>query len=267
VAEACRNLACIGARPIGVTNCLNFGNPEKPEVMWQFKEVIEGMAEACRAFSIPVTGGNVSFYNDTEGVSIYPTPVLGVVGLIDDISKAVSPGFKGNSNVIVLLGENKEELGGSEYLKTILNLEKGRPPQINLEVEKKVHDLCLEAISRGLIRSAHDLSEGGLAVTVAECSLWSKPKIGCLLDLDENFRPDALLFGESQSRVVVSTAPSNLTALLRLAKTKNVTAKVIGKARGRRMIIRHAGQEIINLPVESLYQAWKNAIPQAFSIW
>jgi phosphoribosylformylglycinamidine synthase II len=266
VAEACRNLACVGARPIGVTNCLNFGNPEKPEVMWQFKEVVEGMAEACRAFSIPVTGGNVSFYNDTEGVSIYPTPVLGVVGVVDDISKAVSPGFKRTSDVIVLLGENKEELGASEYLRTVLNTEKGLPPRINLEVEKKVHDLCLEAISRGLIRSAHDLSEGGLAVTVAECSLWSRSKIGCLVDLEQNIRPDALLFGESQSRIVVSTAPSNLSALLRLAKTKSIRAEVIGKAQGRRMIVRHAGREIINLPVGSLYQSWKNAIPQAFSM-
>jgi phosphoribosylformylglycinamidine synthase II len=266
VAEACRNLACVGARPIGVTNCLNFGNPEKPEVMWQFREVVEGMAEACRAFSIPVTGGNVSFYNDTEGVSIYPTPVLGVVGVVDDISKAVSPGFKGTSDVIVLLGENKEELGASEYLKTVLNIEKGLPPLVNLEVEKKVHDLCLEAISRGFIRSAHDLSEGGLAVTVAECSLWSRSKIGCLLELEENIRPDALLFGESQSRIVVSTAPSNLSALLRLAKTKSIRAKVIGKAQGRRMIVRQAGREMINLPVASLCQAWKNAIPRAFSI-
>lgn len=266
VAEACRNLACVGSKPIGVTNCLNFGNPEKPEVMWQFKEVIEGMAEACRAFSIPVTGGNVSFYNDTEGISIYPTPVLGVVGLVDDVSKAVSPGFKGAGDIIVLLGENKEELAGSEYLKTVFSLEKGRPPQIDLELEIKVQELCLKAISQGLIRSAHDISEGGLAVAVAECSFWSRPMIGCILDLDENFRPDALVFGESQSRILVSAASSNLSALLNLAKQKGVRVKVIGKIQGRNMIIRHDGREIINLPVESLYQAWKNAIPRTFSI-
>ena len=266
VAEACRNLACAGAKPIGVTNCLNFGNPEKPEVMWQFKEVIEGMAEACRNFSIPVTGGNVSFYNDTEGISIYPTAVLGVVGLLDDVRKAVSPGFKGAGDIIVLLGENKEELGGSEYLKTVFNLEKGLPPQIDLEVEKKVQETCLEAISQGLIRSAHDVSEGGLAVTAAECSFWSKPKIGCILDLDDNIRTDALIFGESQSRIVVSTTSSNLSALLRLAMEKSIKAKVVGKTQGRNMIIRHAGRKIINLPVKSLYKPWKNAIPQAFSV-
>ncbi len=266
VAEACRNLACVGARPIGVTNCLNFGNPEKPEVMWQFKEAIEGMAEACRAFAIPVTGGNVSFYNDTEGISIYPTPVLGVVGLVDDVSKAVSPGFKGTGDVVVLLGESKEELGGSEYLKTVFNLEKGLPPQIDLDVEKKIQELCLEAIAQGLILSAHDISEGGLAVTVAECSFWGKPKIGCILDLDDNIRPDALSFGESQSRIIVSIKSSNLSALLNLAKQKGVKVKVIGKTQGRNIIIRHAGREIINLPVENFYRVWKNAIPQTFSI-
>lgn len=266
VAEACRNLACVGARAIGVTNCLNFGNPEKPEVMWQFKEAIEGMAEACRAFAIPVTGGNVSFYNDTEGISIYPTPVLGVVGLVDDVSKAVSPGFKGTGDVVVLLGESKEELGGSEYLKTVFNLEKGLPPQIDLDVEKKIQELCLEAIAQGLILSAHDISEGGLAVTVAECSFWGKPKIGCILDLDDNIRPDALSFGESQSRIIVSIKSSNLSALLNLAKQKGVKVKVIGKTQGKKIIIRHAGREIINLPVENLYRVWKNAIPQTFSI-
>jgi len=266
VAEACRNLACVGARPIGVTNCLNFGNPEKPEVMWQFKEVIEGMAEACRSFSIPVTGGNVSFYNDTEGISIYPTPVLGVVGLIDDISRAVSPGFKQAGDVIVLLGENKEELGGSEYLKAIFDLEKGPPPQIDLETEKRVHELCLGAVSRGLIRSAHDISEGGLAVALAECSFWSRAKTGSIVDLDDDIRPDALVFGESQSRIVVSVRKSDLSALLKMAGQKGVQAKVIGKTSGGKIMIRHAGREIIRLPVKSLYEAWKKSIPQTFSV-
>jgi phosphoribosylformylglycinamidine synthase len=191
VAEACRNLACVGAKPIGVTNCLNFGNPEKPEVMWQFKEVIEGMAEACRVFSVPVTGGNVSFYNDTEGVSVYPTPVLGVIGLVADISRIVSPGFKREGDVIVLLGEGKGELGGSEYLKSVFKLERGRPPAIDLEREKRVQGLCLEAISRGLIRSAHDISEGGLAASAAECCFLGPDKIGCILDLGNSLRPDA----------------------------------------------------------------------------
>jgi phosphoribosylformylglycinamidine synthase II len=266
VAEACRNLACVGAKPIGVTNCLNFGNPEKPEVMWQFKEVIEGMAQACRVFSIPVTGGNVSFYNETEGVSVYPTPVLGVVGLMEDVKRAVTPGFKAAGDVVVLLGESREELGGSEYLRAIFDLEKGWPPRLDLEEEKRVQELCLEAISLRLIRSAHDASEGGLAVTATECSLWSNAGLGCILDLDDGIRTDALVFGESQSRILVSTRPANLSALLKLARKRKVKATAVGKARGRRLIIRHSGVEIINLPRESLEHAWKSAIPQAFAI-
>jgi phosphoribosylformylglycinamidine synthase len=192
--------------------------------------------------------------------------VLGVVGLIDDVSRAVSPGFKQAGDVIVLLGENKEELGGSEYLKAIFDLEKGPPPRIDLKTEKKVHELCLEAISRGLIRSAHDVSEGGLGVALAECSFWSKAKTGSIVDLDDDIRPDALVFGESQSRIVVSVRRPALPVLLKLAQQKGVQAKAIGKTSGREMIIRHAGREIIHLPLESLFGAWKKSIPQAFSV-
>ncbi len=266
VAEACRNLACVGARPVGVTNCLNFGNPEKPEVMWQFREVIAAMAEACRVFAIPVTGGNVSFYNDTEGASVYPTPVLGVVGILDDVSAAVGPGFREQGDIVVLLGENTDELGGSEYLKTVFNLEKGPPPGIDLEVEKSVQETCIEAISRGLVRSAHDLSEGGLAVCAAECALLSPGHLGCELDLGDRVRPDALLFGEGQSRIVVSSPGPKLPALLRLARKKGIRAKAIGLVQGRAVVIRQRGREIVRLPVKRLHQAWKNAIPRAFSI-
>ncbi len=265
VAEACRNLACVGARPIGVTNCLNFGNPEKTDVMWQFKEVIEGMAEACRAFSIPVTGGNVSFYNDTEGVSVYPTPVLGVVGLVEDISQMVSPGFKTEGDIVVLLGETREELGGSEYLRSVFKLERGRPPAVDLEREKRVQELCLEAISRGLIRSAHDISEGGLAVCAAESCFLSPGKIGCTLDLGNSLRADALLFGETQSRIIASLPSSNLASLLALAKESGVEAAPIGRCGGRSFVVRCADREVINLPVETCQRAWKEAIPRLFS--
>jgi phosphoribosylformylglycinamidine synthase II len=266
VAEACRNLACVGAAPLGVTNCLNFGNPEKPEVMWQFKKVIEGMAEACRTFEIPVTGGNVSFYNDTEGTSIHPTPVLGVVGLIDDLAKLACPGFQEAGEAIVLLGENKEELGGSEYLRTIHRLEKGRPPGIDLQREKAVHDFCREAIGRGLIRSAHDTSEGGLAVCAAESCLLSGTRIGCVLGLEDAIRPDALLFSETQSRLLVSTAAQNLPQLLKLAEERAVPAKAIGQVGGREFIIRQGGRELIRLPVEKIYDVWKKALPESLSI-
>ena len=266
VAEACRNLACVGARPVGVTNCLNFGNPEKPEVMGQFKEVIEGMSEACKAFEIPVTGGNVSFYNDTEGVSIYPTPVLGIVGLIKDINKVVTPGFKEEGDAVVLLGENKEELGGSEYLKIQFGREDGNPPAINLAKEKAVQELCLEAAEAGFLESAHDLSEGGLAVCAAECGFFSGKKIGCELDLNDEWRPDALLFGETQSRILVTAKSSKLKKLLALAGKKGVKAAAIGKVGGKKIRISLKGKAFVNVPVKEVCKEWKEAIPRNFTV-
>jgi phosphoribosylformylglycinamidine synthase len=266
VAEACRNLACVGARPVGVTNCLNFGNPEKHEIMGQFKEVTEGITEACSAFAIPVTGGNVSFYNDTEGISIYPTPVLGVVGLIRDFTKAVTPGFKKEGQAIVLLGENKEELGGSEYLKALFNEEKGTPPAIDLKREKAVQELCLSAIEAGLIQSAHDISEGGLAVCLAESCIFSERKIGCRIDLKDELRPDALLFGETQSRIIVSIQVSKLKKLLELAKKRKVTAAVIGRTGGKNIQVTHRGKKLVSVPIKQAFKAWKDAIPDFFRI-
>ena len=266
VAEACRNLACVGARPIGVTNCLNFGNPEKPEIMWQFKKIIEGMAEACRTFEIPVTGGNVSFYNDTEGVSIRPTPVLGIVGLIVDVDRLVGPGFKKVNDAVVLLGENSEELGASEYLRAIYSLERGRPPGIDLDREKSVQEVCIQAIARGLVRSAHDLSEGGLAVGTAEACILDHMQIGCAIDLEDKIRPDALLFGEAQSRILLSASETRLPKLLDLAAEKGVPAKVIGRTGGKELVIRQNGQEVVRLPVHRLFKAWKNALPGTLSI-
>ena len=266
VAEACRNLACVGARPVGVTNCLNFGNPEKPEVMGQFKEIVEGMSEACKAFEIPVTGGNVSFYNDTEGVSIYPTPVLGIVGLIKDINKVVTPGFKEEGDAVVLLGENKEELGGSEYLKIQFGREDGIPPAINLGKEKAVQELCLEAAEAGFLESAHDLSEGGLAVCAAECGFFSGKKIGCELELNDEWRPDALLFGETQSRILVTAKSPKLKKLLALAGKKGVKAAAIGKVGGKKIRISLKGKALVNVPVEELYKEWKEAIPRNFTV-
>lgn len=266
VAEACRNLCCVGAYPVGVTNCLNFGNPEKPDIMWQFQEVIAGIAEACNTFAIPVTGGNVSFYNDTEGLSIYPTPVLGVVGILDDITTALSPGFKKKDAPIVLLGTSKPELGATEYLKHIHGLEKGLPPQIDLTVEKKVQDLCLEANSQGLLLSAHDLSEGGLAVCAAECTFLSQEEIGFTLDIHNRMRSDAFLFGESQSRILVTVLPEKLTQLLDLAKERGIEAAVIGTTGGQSLKIRHQEQEIINIPIAEALQIWKNAIPDFFKV-
>jgi phosphoribosylformylglycinamidine synthase II len=257
-------LACVGARPIGVTNCLNFGNPEKPEIMWQFQNVIEGISEACRAFEIPVTGGNVSFYNDTEGISIFPTPVLGVVGRLDDKNKTTRPQFKREGDIICLLGQNKDDLGASEYLKCVHKQERGIPPQIDLSAEKKVHELCIAAIERGLLSSAHDVSEGGLAVCLAECAFLSDAKIGFTIDLQENLRSDVLLFGESQSRICVSLEAGKLSSLRKLSKEHTVPLFVLGKTGGEHMVIHHLGKELLNIPVLQGYNTWKQSIPDAF---
>jgi phosphoribosylformylglycinamidine synthase len=266
VAEACRNLACVGARPIGVTNCLNFGNPEKPEIMWQFEQVIDGLAEGCRAFEIPVTGGNVSFYNETEGTSIYPTPVLGIVGIIEDVRKAVGPGFKDSGDTILLIGENREELGGTEYLRIVHRLQSGLPPRIDLELEKRVHEFCLGALDAALISSAHDLSEGGLAVALAESSFHSRRRIGCAVELDDPIRPDALAFGETQSRILVSARKADLEKLAGLAKTAGVKLSVIGRTGGPDIVVRHLGRDLIRVPVEDAYKSWKDSIPGFFRI-
>jgi phosphoribosylformylglycinamidine synthase II len=264
VAEACRNLACVGARPIGVTNCLNFGNPEKPEVMWQFEQVIDGLAEGCRAFGIPVTGGNVSFYNDTEGVSIHPTPVLGIVGIIDDVRKAVSPGFKGPGDVVLLIGENAEELGGSEYLRVIHRLESGAPPRIDLGEEKRVQGFCLAAIEAGLLASAHDLSEGGLAVALAECAFHGRRMVGCAVELEDPIRPDALAFGETQSRILASCHKPDLDRLAVLARESGVALRAIGRTGGADIVFRHEGRDLIRVGVEEAYRTWKDGLPEYF---
>jgi len=266
VAEACRNLACVGARPIGVTNCLNFGNPEKPEVMWQFKEAVGGIAEACRAFEIPVTGGNVSFYNDTEGASIHPTPVLGIVGIIEDIGKAVRPGFRTARDAVILIGENKEELGGSEYLKVCAGLQGGVPPGIDLTAERKVHELCLEAITEGLLRSAHDVSDGGLAICLAESAFFGGKGLGCSIDLQDRIRTDVLLFGESQSRIVVTAGPRRAGKVLALARKRKVKARLIGRTGGRDIVVRVRRKEVLRVSVEDAFMAWKESIPSRYKI-
>ncbi|UCE23106.1 MAG: phosphoribosylformylglycinamidine synthase subunit PurL [Candidatus Aminicenantes bacterium] len=266
VAEACRNLACVGARPIGVTNCLNFGNPEKPETMWQFQETIKGIAQGCRTFNIPVTGGNVSFYNDTEGISIYPTPVLGIVGMMDDREQITGPAFREEGDILILLGENKDELGASEYVKTIHHKEKGIPPQIDLEEEKRIQDFCLEVISLGLVQSAHDVSEGGLACCMAESSFLSDKKTGLSVNLQDEIRSDAVFFGETQSRIVITAKDQNHQKILDLAKDKQVKAAVIGKTGGDRIVISHRDKKLIDIPVDEALKAWGNAIPEVFAI-
>ena len=268
VAEASRNVACAGATPIGATNCLNFGNPERPEIMWQLVQAIEGIAEACRALNVPITGGNVSLYNETHGEAIYPTPILGVVGVLDDASKVVARAFRAEGDDIVLLGEGSGELGGSEYLKVLHRLVRGRPPQLDLTRERGLIDLLSRAASAGILRSAHDCSDGGVAVALAECA-FDTGGIGCTIDLpglnDGNRAETSIddirvLFGESASRAIVSVRPADRAVLMQLANTGGVPAKLIGTTGGSRLVLRTAGRTLIDVPIDVPEGVWSTAI-------
>jgi len=258
VAEAARNLVCAGAKPLAITDGINFGNPKNPEVFWQFKQAVLGISKACRALNTPVVSGNVSFNNENPKGSVDPTPIVGMVGLIKDKSKIVTQYFKKAGDIILLLGKNKEELGGSEYLKTIHGLKKGNCPSIDLKLEKNVQKTTLEAIGRGLVQSAHDCSEGGLAAALAESCI-SNPtkKLGALVNLaTQSIRKDALLFGESQSRIVISAKPKDIKKILQIAKKNKAPVSIIGEVKGNKLII----DRLINLSVSDLYKAWRNAI-------
>ncbi len=259
VAEAARNVVCSGGRPLAITNCLNFGNPYKPEMYWQFKESVAGMGEACLALATPVTGGNVSFYNEHPGGAVYPTPTIGMLGLMDDIRHTTTSWFKNEGDMIYLLGSHGSEIGGSEYLKVIHGLVTGDVPQLDLNLEKKLHDLVLEAIAAGLVRSAHDISDGGLAVALAECCLQDQEgrAIGATVELRESGRPDFALFGETQSRVVLSADVNSGDELSALAARHGVGITRIGKVGGHSLII----NDVIQLPVAEIERIYRSAIP------
>ncbi|MDE0354178.1 MAG: phosphoribosylformylglycinamidine synthase subunit PurL [Deltaproteobacteria bacterium] len=255
VAEAARNLACVGATPLGLTDCLNFGNPEKEEVMWQFSQAILGMREACLALDIPVVSGNVSFYNETEGVSIHPTPTVAMVGLLEDVERIARPWFKEEGDLVVLLGSNRGELGGSEYLKVVHDRVAGRPPAMDLTLERGVQRTCRAAVEAGLLSSAHDVSEGGLAVALAE-ACFGDPGIGAVIDVEPEGRPDVLLFGESQSRIVVSLKKQDYARLQELASTENTSCEVIGRVGGTRLVIGN----MVRARVDHLKNLWSTAL-------
>lgn len=259
VAEAARNVVCSGGEPLAVTDCLNFGNPEKAEIFWQFRKAVEGISEACLAFATPVIGGNVSFYNETNGEAIYPTPTVGMVGLLKDVEKRCTQEFKADGDLIVLLGETYEELGGSQYLATVHGRVAGLPPALELSKEKALHKLVLGAIGQDLVKSAHDLSEGGLAVALAECTFGKN--IAAAVELRTNgLRSDSLLFGESQSRILLSVAAAKVEQFLALAAQENVSVSVIGKTGGQKFSITVDGREVINLSLERMKNAWREAI-------
>jgi phosphoribosylformylglycinamidine synthase II len=251
VAEAARNVVCVGARPIAITNCLNFASPERPEVMWSFSEVIDGMAEACRAFETPVVSGNVSFYNETEGRGILPTPVIGMVGLIEDVRRVVSPGFKKSGDVIALLGTTQDDL---------VNL----VPKLDLDRELAVQKACLEAAEAGLLLSAHDCSDGGLGVTLAESCFSSlgRDAIGAEVDLHSKIGPTAMLFSESPSRIVMSFDEADANTIQEIAERNNAPFAIIGRVGGTRLAIDVNGDEAIAMDVSELESTWRNALSE-----
>ena len=266
VAEAARNVACAGAVPIGATNCLNFGSPERPEIMWQFAEVIDGIREACLALDISITGGNVSFYNETDGKAIYPTPVIGVVGLIEDATCSLARMFPEPDLVIVVLGENRGELGASEYLKVVHGRIAGVPPMIDLRLERAAQSVVARAAAMGVVRSAHDCSDGGVAMALAECCFDAEGR-GASLQLSsvalegwDGHRVAATLFGESASRIVVSARPSSVDELLALASASNVPVQVVGRTGGSRLTITVDGVTAIDVAVSDAEQAWAGAL-------
>ncbi|HVL66642.1 MAG TPA: phosphoribosylformylglycinamidine synthase subunit PurL [Vicinamibacterales bacterium] len=260
VAEAARNVACAGGEPIGATNCLNFGNPERPEIMWQFAEAVAGIGEACRALHVPITGGNVSLYNETDGRAIFPTPVIGVVGLIEDASCVPTRAFKGEGDAIILLGETFDELGGTEYLKTIHGRIAGVPPALDLRRERALIALLVRAARAGLLRSAHDCSDGGLAVTVAECA-FDTGGVGAEIDVPALAAdPASALFSESASRAVVSVDESQAATLLQMAAEAGVPAAAIGRTGGTRLHMAVGGAAAVDLPVREAEQVWGTAL-------
>jgi phosphoribosylformylglycinamidine (FGAM) synthase-like enzyme len=271
VAEAARNVVCVGARPLAVTNCLNFASPERAEVMWAFSETIDGMAEACRAFDTPVISGNVSFYNETEGRGILPTPVIGMVGLVEEVSRVIQPGFKREGDLVALLGETHDDLSISEYAATVEGRTteemagRGRLPALSLDLEKRVQETCLKAAAEGLLRSAHDCSDGGLSVAVAEScfSSLNRTSLGARLALDaEAITAAAQLFGESPSRIVVSFAESAAARVREIAGEFNCPFTPLGRVGGERLVITLDGAEVIDAPVADLESVWRASLPR-----
>jgi phosphoribosylformylglycinamidine synthase len=263
VAEAARNVACTGARPMAITNCLNFGNPRKPEVFFQFREAVGGMGEACEALGTPVTGGNVSFYNESPTGAVYPTPTIGMVGLLSDLRHATTARFTTTGHAVVLLGENTAELGASEYARWVHGTLGGAPPDCDLAAERRLIDALLDAIEAGSVASAHDCSDGGLAVALAECCMMSEDgTLGASVDLSawSNLPLRSLLFGEAQGRVIVSTPDP--VAVLAIAERHRVPARQIGevgKPDGDFAI--RVGDRTMSAPVARLAATYHGAIP------
>jgi phosphoribosylformylglycinamidine synthase len=262
VCEAARNVSCAGGRPLGVTDCMNFGSPERPEILWQFAEAIEGIAEACRALEVPVVGGNVSFYNETSGTAILPTPICGVVGVLEDAGRLGTQWFKAAGHRIALLGPDAVSLGGSEYLWALHGRLAGRLAPLDLEVERRVQAAVRAAVGAGLVTSAHDCAEGGLAVALAE-SCVAGPRagataVGCEATVEAGRRLDETLYGEGPSRVVVAVEPARRREFEALMAESAIPWRWIGTTGGERLSVRAAGRTVIDVPVDRLEHAWRS---------
>ena len=270
VAEAARKVACSGATPVAATNCLNFGNPEKPHIMWQFSQTIDGITKACEELEIPITGGNVSLYNETLGEGIYPTPVLGVVGILDDVHKTAKMHFAAPGRTIVLLrgGEAgditdaESEFGSSEYAKEILGTLWGYPPQLDLEKEAALQRAIVDLIKQGMVESVHDCAEGGLAVALAEKAF--AKGVGARVNLASGGLPaEFALFGEDASRIVVSCDPEQVSRIKEVAEQFGIAADVIGETVGDRLEISLDGAVVVSAAVSELSDAYEGALESA----
>lgn len=260
VSEAARNIVCSGAEPLAITDNLNFGSPEKPDIFWQMEKSVDGMAEACRVLDTPVIGGNVSLYNENSKGAIYPTPVVGMVGLVHDTDHITTQGFKQEGDAILLLGDNYGELGGSEFQAVVHGVTEGRPPQLDLNKEKSLLNAVLKAIQSGLVQSAHDLSEGGLAVALAESCI--SGGLGAKVELAvSDLRADIALFSESQSRILISASPNQADELVKLIAQHGVPVQVIGRVEGGDLVVHANDAAVVNRPVQELKQVWEDVIP------
>ena len=266
VAEAARNLSAVGAEAVALTNCLNFGNPEKPESFWQFERVVNGMADACRTLRIPVVSGNVSFYNEGTVGGIHPTPVVGMVGILpapDAEHPPLGMGFRREGDLIILLGETKAELGGSEWVRVILGEMRGKPPELDLQKEQSVHRVCIDAVRDGILHSAHDLSEGGLGVALAECVLHAHENArGAAVSLISELSSLHLLFSESQSRILISIAPENVFTFEEVARRHGAPFEIIGKVARKGLVVKKGTRTILKLLYAQMAKAYFEAIPK-----
>jgi phosphoribosylformylglycinamidine synthase len=273
VAESARNVACTGATPIAATNCLNFGNPEKPQIMWQFSETIDGMRLACQALETPITGGNVSLYNETLGEGIFPTPVIGVVGILEDVHKAVGSDFRALGRALLLLsgcppGERSDleaEFGSSEYAKELLGQTWGFPPSLDLDREAALQKAIVAMIDQGLVESAKDCSEGGLAVTLAECCF--ADDVGASVDLPSSGLPaELVLFGEDASRIAISCDPQNVGRIKEIAGKFTVSAEAIGSTISGKLEIAVDGKPAVAANVSEVKIKWASALERALHV-